>query len=268
VSDLLRTPRIAWPTLAVFAGAFAVWVASAASLAAGAAPAWLSLLLSTAAAFAIFTPLHDAAHRSLGDSRLLSEGVGRVAALVLAAPFPAFRFVHLEHHRHTNDPLADPDYWSGRPPAWSRPLRWLTQDWHYYAFIFAARRSRPRGELAEVGIWLLLQLTGIGTALVAGHAAWLFLAWLLPARLALGLLAFAFDYLPHVPHAVLARDDPYRATLIRSNAWLTPLFLYQNYHLVHHLYPGVPFYRYAHVWYRQRQQLEARGARDARLFAG
>ena len=31
---------------------------------------------------------------------------------------------------------------------------------------------------------------------------------------------------------------------------LTPALLYQNYHLVHHLHPLVPFYRYLTVWRR------------------
>ena len=33
--------------------------------------------------------------------------------------------------------------------------------------------------------------------------------------------------------------------------WLmTPALLYQNYHLVHHLHPLIPFYRYIAVWRR------------------
>ena len=31
---------------------------------------------------------------------------------------------------------------------------------------------------------------------------------------------------------------------------MTPLMLYQNYHLVHHLHPVIPFYRYIAVWRR------------------
>ncbi len=92
--------------------------------------------------------------------------------------------------------------------------------------------------------------------------------WILPSRLALLLLAFSFDHLPHRPHLVLGRVDPYRATHVFSDALLTPVFLYQNYHLVHHLYPGVPFYRYAQVWRDQRETLLARGARELRLFPG
>jgi ring-1,2-phenylacetyl-CoA epoxidase subunit PaaE len=35
---------------------------------------------------------------------------------------------------------------------------------------------------------------------------------------------------------------------------LTPLALYQNYHLVHHLHPAVPFYRYIAVWRRNEER--------------
>ena len=31
---------------------------------------------------------------------------------------------------------------------------------------------------------------------------------------------------------------------------LSPLLLNQNYHLVHHLHPVIPFYKYVRVWRR------------------
>ena len=41
-------------------------------------------------------------------------------------------------------------------------------------------------------------------------------------------------------------------------AWLmTPALLYQNYHLVHHMHPLIPFYRYLVTWRRnEREYLE------------
>jgi ring-1,2-phenylacetyl-CoA epoxidase subunit PaaE len=35
---------------------------------------------------------------------------------------------------------------------------------------------------------------------------------------------------------------------------LSPALLYQNYHLVHHLHPVVPFYRYIAVWRRNEER--------------
>lgn len=263
---LLQAPDVAWPTLLLFAASTAAWTASVVLGARGALPLGAALALSTLAAFAAFTPMHDAAHRSLARSRMLNELVGRVGAVILAGPFPSFRFVHLEHHRNTNDPAADPDFWSGMGPAWLRPLRWMSQDLHYYAFIGARWRSRPVAERVEVAGVVAAAVALAVAAAATGHAALLLACWLVPSRLALLLLAFSFDYLPHRPHAVTAREDELKATHVFSDAVLTPVFLYQNFHLIHHLYPGVPFYRYARVWRAQREVLLARGASERRLF--
>ena len=39
----------------------------------------------------------------------------------------------------------------------------------------------------------------------------------------------------------------------------------QNYHLVHHLWPRVPFYRYGRVFYESREELESHGAEIVEL---
>lgn len=41
---------------------------------------------------------------------------------------------------------------------------------------------------------------------------------------------------------------------IGGERWVSPLMLYQNYHLVHHLHPTVPFYRYLQVWRRHESR--------------
>jgi beta-carotene hydroxylase len=243
---VLSAPRIAWPTLFVLVAALALWAIAFALP----GPAPLAIALATLAAYAVFTPLHEAAHRSLARPRLVNEIAGRLASIPLLGPFPAVRYLHLEHHKHTNDPAADPDHYSGRGPAWLRPLRWLTQDLHYYA-TYAVRR-RPLRERIEV-IATLLVMYGTAIALTAmGHGRAVLLGWLLPARLAVGILAWAFDYLPHRPHVVTAREDRYRATHAVPGRWLAIASFGQSLHLVHHLYPGVPFYRYGEV-YREKQ---------------
>ena len=78
---------------------------------------------------------------------------------------------------------------------------------------------------------------------------------LIPQRLALLWLAFAFDYLPHHGLHLRPEEDRLKTTRNRigSEPWLSPLLLYQNYHLVHHLHPVVPFYRYIRVWRRNEE---------------
>ena len=104
-----------------------------------------------------------------------------------------------------------------------------------------------------------------------GRAPWLnevvgLVVVLLPARLATAALAFAFDYLPHRPHETPAQEDRYRASHVFRERWLTLPLCGQNYHLVHHLYPAVPFYRYGAVWFDQREALLLKGASERGLF--
>jgi ring-1,2-phenylacetyl-CoA epoxidase subunit PaaE len=47
---------------------------------------------------------------------------------------------------------------------------------------------------------------------------------------------------------------------------LTPLMLSQNYHLVHHLHPSIPFYRYLTAWRRNEEAYLERDAAIATVF--
>lgn len=242
-SPALTTPRIAWPTLLLLAAALATWIAGIALVHAG---QFAGMVLATLAAYVAFTPMHDAAHRSIARARWINELAGRFAILPLFGPFPAIRYIHLEHHKHTNEPGADPDHWSGRGPRWLLPLRWLTQDVHYHAVYVMA--ARPRRERIE-SVATLAALIALAAMLVlSGHGRTVLFGWLLPARVAIAVLAFAFDYLPHRPHEVPAKHDRFAATHVFEGRFKYAATLGQSLHRVHHLYPGVPFYRYAAVW--------------------
>lgn len=257
---ILRGDDIAWPTIVVVVAAVGGWATSTTLALFDLIPWALAMLVNTVCAFATFTPMHDASHRSVARARWVNELVGRVAAIPLVAPFTAFRFLHLEHHKHTNEPDRDPDFYSGQGPRWLLPVRWLTQDLHYYVTYFSRLSERPEAERREtVAVFTGLYALAI-TLAAAGFVAPVVLLWLVPGRLATALLAFSFDYLPHRPHDVPARVDRYRATRLFVDAWLTPLFLFQNFHLIHHLFPGVPFYRYRVVWYALRDELIDKGA--------
>ncbi|WP_245540487.1 fatty acid desaturase [Solimonas variicoloris] len=75
---------------------------------------------------------------------------------------------------------------------------------------------------------------------------------LLPQRLAVFVLAWSFDWLPHHGLRDTARSNRYQATRNRigRERLLNPLMLWQNYHLVHHLHPSIPFFTYRRVWLR------------------
>ncbi len=247
MKSVLSAPRVAWPTLALWLASLAVWGTGVALVHDGRAAAIVAgIALATLGAYLVFTPLHEAAHRSLTRAAWVNGLVGRVSALVLTGPFPAIRWLHLEHHRHTNEHDDDPDAWSGRGPAWLLPVRWMTQDLGYYAFYVGHRR--PRAERLESFATLAVLASAAIALGMSGHATTILLGWLVPARLAICVLAFAFDYLPHRPHETPAKVDRHAATHAVEGRVVFALTLGQSLHRVHHLYPGVPFYRYGLVW--------------------
>jgi fatty acid desaturase len=126
-------------------------------------------------------------------------------------------------------------------------------------FFFGAV-SRTRGAKAVRG-QSLLAVGGLVVGLVilialglGWEALWL---WVVPGLVAATLLAFAFDWVPHHPHSVQGR---YVDTRIVAFPMLTLPMLWQNYHLIHHLYPRIPFYRYGACFRELRPELESKGA--------
>jgi ferredoxin-NADP reductase len=100
-------------------------------------------------------------------------------------------------------------------------------------------------------------------------AFWLLLViYLIPERIAMFALAWWFDWLPHHGLEDTQRENRYRATRNRVGMeWLfTPLLLSQNYHLVHHLHPSVPFYRYLATWRRNEEAYLERDAAIGTVF--
>lgn len=246
----LATPAVAWPTLLLAAGA---WGAQGLSLWAAWTGRWplpATAALAAVAAYASFTVLHEAVHGSLClRVRAVNAVVARVAALPLMAPGWAFRSLHLEHHRHTNDPQRDPDVWHGGGRRWTLPLRWAVVDLSQYAFYFRTWRSRPTAERVETVLALVAIASAAAWGFASGHGQAVLWAWIIPSRVALFTLAFAFVFLPHRPHQVTAAEDRFRATRnLQGPQALGVLLLGQNLHLLHHLHPGVPFYRYRAAW--------------------
>ena len=255
---LTRRPRVAWPTVGLFTLAVGVYVVATALALQGVIPTWVAIFANAVAAFWLFTVFHEASHNALSEIKPLNDWLGRLSILPFspATIFRAFRFIHMQHHRFANQGRdQDPDGWCGGGRRWTLPLRWATLDLYYYWFYLPRLRSRPQDEVRETALAIVVGLGVLAGLIAAGYGMILLLYWFIPGRIAIFALALAFDFLPHHPHAVTEQEDPYQATSNRVGLeWLlTPVLLYQNYHLVHHLYPRAPFYRYVKIW-RAREQ--------------
>ena len=90
---------------------------------------------------------------------------------------------------------------------------------------------------------------------------YMLMLWLIPTYFAFFLMCLVFMVLPHYPHTGRQDEDPNTTALMRMGQewWLTPVLMFQNYHLVHHLYPTAPFYRYGKIWKAREAYLEHSG---------
>ncbi len=251
-------PDLAWPTVALFAAALGLFCGSTALALAGSIPYAVAIPLNAVASYMFFTVLHDASHRTISQRDGVNRWLGRLSAPFVTpfASYSVFRFIHMQHHRFTNhDVEQDPDAYTSGGPAWSWPLRWATLDLFYLVFYLPRLGSRPRGERFEFALTVALVATALVAFAVAAGLGALLLLIVLPTRINVAFLGLAFDWLPHHGLRHTPEQDRYKTTRNRIGLeWLmTPVLLYQNYHLVHHLHPLIPFYRYIVAWRRNEQ---------------
>jgi fatty acid desaturase len=259
--EMIRSPPIAWPTLTLFAAASALFYGSAYMGIVYNVSLLLTLPVQVLTCYALFTPMHDAAHNSVSSRHWwLNSLVGRLCSFAFLAPFVTFKYVHLQHHKYTNDAENDPDYYSEQGPAWQKPLRWATQELYYIYWYVKRIRTRPLAEAVETVVTFALTY-GVLVALARnGFAREVLVYALLPVRGCLPVLALLFDWLPHhrYPHTMRSRANPYKAThklkpLLGFE--LAMLTLSQSMHCIHHLWPSIAWYNYGDAWNLKGQEL-------------
>lgn len=254
-------PRFAWPTLTLAIVALIAFVLVAVGVLGRHLPSWVAITISTAVTYVMYSVAHEALHHSLGRARWVNAVVGRLAWLFVVPAFslPAFGYVHLQHHRYTNDIDKDPNIGATHGPIWRLPLRWALMDggyanWYTRRLLNRFRQDwhRPAAELAETAVVFSLSVVGLAAAILLGHFWTLAVLVVIPQRIGITILAWSFDWLPHHGLHETQRANRYRATRIRAGLeWvLVPLMLSQNYHLIHHLHPWLPWYRYLQAWRR------------------
>ena len=118
-----QVPTLSWPIVGIFTCALALFGAATWAALTDTLPAIATIAVSAAAIFVMFTVLHDASHYSISSHRWVNVVFGRVAMLFVSPliSFKSFGFIHIEHHRHTNDDDHDPDHFASHGPGGSCP---------------------------------------------------------------------------------------------------------------------------------------------------
>ena len=253
--QLTRAPKIAWITVSFCVTLAATNLISDWLGVTGHIPLWVGMILNTAVGYIAFSVGHDGVHRAISSDTRLNDAIGQLG-LTLVLPYVdirLFRWAHILHHRFASGEK-DPDIvLHGR--WWTLPFRWMWIDAIYFvhALKHGDKVSKPYVMRSLIYAAIVAVLAAMLT--YAGYGRAVLLLWFIPSRLMFLMLGFSFFWLPHVPHDTTQEENFTRATTIRQGyEWfLGPVLQYQNYHLIHHLYPMTPFYNNYKVW----QLLEA-----------
>lgn len=247
---LIQPPVIAWPTIFIWLSVMVLipvcdWLAIR-----GTIPLWTACILNSLIMYPLFGVMHDATHRAISKIPAVNDWVGSIA-LILAAPYVGlgvFRWAHMQHHRFTNGPK-DPDNWV-HGAWWTLPFRWATYDLYYLSFIIRSEDKIGRKQLGYTSINAALTVMAIVALVHAGYGREVLILWFIPARITLAYFGFVFFWLPHVKNDVSAQQNLTLASGIRLGyeRFFNIVCQYQNYHLLHHLWPSTPPYNHPKIW--------------------
>lgn len=254
--ELMGPPGEFNPTLLMFLSAFAIEILSILGYWCWNWPHWCCFVMTVIAIHLVGTVIHDASHNVAHRNRIMNSIMGHGSALLLGFSFPVFTRVHMQHHANVNDPDNDPDHFVST----GGPLWFIAARFFYHEIFFFRRQLWRKYELLE---WFLGRLAVgllVYTAYCQGFIGYIFDFWFVPLAvvgLALGLF---FDYLPHRP---FQERDRWKNARVYPNRLLNWLIMGQNYHLIHHLWPSIPWYNYQPAYYATKPLLDAKGCHQS-----
>jgi vanillate O-demethylase ferredoxin subunit len=270
LAEAFTMPTVAWPTIAILLISFAGFGMSTYAYLTGALSPFITIPLSGFFVFWSFTPLHEAVHRNLSTISWLQDYIGTFSAQLLLPGFSTslYRYLHVTHHSRTGQ-ANDPD------------LK-FTEDnilmcWLYSAFLdviwtrfyFSVWSERPKGERARFSLGLVLYLTMFVVAFSSPYLVEFIIAFLLPMFFGRVLVVYLLATIQH-RKGHEQRVDPIGATSVQDvdSKWWQHLFMLgQSQHLIHHMYPGVPWYKYDPIWRVLKAKTKPEMLRPSSYFA-
>lgn len=260
-----HTPVFGGRTLLLEAELFGLFIVSTWATLAGLIPMWLGAIGNTIFFYALYTVVHEAVHSNISSRTKDLRWIDTVAGIIACAPlwlhFYQHKRQHMQHHAHTNE-ASDPDiYAKGSFPGWvfwRAPMALLS----YFNPVRQYRECQRFNCTGKEYIYTALSFSAYSAIVIglilAGYAAELLFLWFVPWLVGqIAMLTF-FTWTPHHDHSETGR---YRNTRISLFPGANFLLQGQNYHLIHHMMPGIPYYRYKATFDALRPVLEQNGVR-------
>jgi fatty acid desaturase len=202
-----------------------------------------------------------------------------IAAVPLGVFFPyaTYRREHRRHHRASRltDPNVDPESFYHDPQRWHRYSPVLRAILRWNQSLLGRLLLGPAIQIAGAVISDLVRVTQgdrrplrewtIHIALVTALLAWVTIVMAMPWWEYIVLIAYpgaSLSMLRSFYEHTWSADAAHRTTVVENRFPFGLLFLNNNYHVVHHAAPALPWYRIPAVWNEHRDVfLQENGAR-------
>ena len=260
-----HTPDFGGRTLVLELELFALFFVATGLTVAGLIPMWLGALGNTVFLYALYTVVHEAVHANISSRRKELRWIDTVAGIIACAPlflnYHQHKRQHMAHHAHTNED-SDPDiYARGSFLGWIL-LRLPAALINYFnpvqQYRDCQRFNCTRREHVYTFISFATHAAIVIGLVVAGYWREVLFLWFVPWWIGQTVMLTFFTWTPHHDHHETGR---YRNTRVSLFPFANFLLQGQNYHLIHHMMPAIPYYRYKPVFDELRPVLEARGVR-------
>lgn len=265
-----NTPDFGWPTVVLTIALLGGFVAVCYLAVSGALSYFAAACLNTVFIYAFYTVVHEAVHGNISSRRQNLRWLDTLCGTACCFPLWLFmdhhRKQHMVHHARTNED-DDPDIYSrGSFLGWLfvRLPRALLSYFNPLQLDAECRKfGVTRAEKRKVFLTFAVNSAVVIGLVAAGYGYEVLVLWFVPWWVGQTVMLTLFTWTPHHDHSETGR---YRNTRVSEFPGGNVLLMGQGYHLIHHMMPAVPFYRYKSTFDQLRPILEAKGVRIEGLW--
>lgn len=230
---------------------------------------------------AMATLTHEAAHGTLARNKTLNDMLGTVfSGYTIAILLRTYKDSHVrDHHGFFGDPEADCDFrYMIKQGVYGQSRGW-EYIWHVIispalllkvpAYVMYLARDRfgfgnGKNDHYEVALFAVFWLTILASSIAAGVFDLLFWYWIVPFFSTYQIIGWYIELSEHAP--LMERGKDIHMSRNRNSHWVERLFTGmhgESFHLAHHLFPRVPFWRMSELNQLLRQDAAYRASDDA-----